>query len=117
MRTTLQAAISIAACVGGVACGPPSPERLVVRSDQTALGARIELDEGDLLVVDVDPVDGDESMDLCVNGTSEGAVDIGRVREQCQRFVVLGTTAGAGTIRFEVRGAVTEIAVDVVGVR
>jgi hypothetical protein len=101
--------------LGSVACGPPAPNRIVVRSNQAALGARIELAEGDLLVVDASPIEGeDDTMELCVNGSANGgSVRLGRVRDQCRRFIVVGQSAGTSTLAFEVRGTTTTIEVGV----
>lgn len=106
-----------------IACGPPKPDAVDVRSiDGTQatpvrrpIAERQRLAEGDLVVVDTDPVDGDESMDLCVDATSTSPAiaRVARVEGKCRQFVVLATSPGAASVRFEARGTINEIAIEV----
>jgi hypothetical protein len=106
-----------AACAAS-ACGPRSPELIAVTS--RAGGAITPIAEGDLLVLDASPLDGDgDVMDLCVEASrTEGtSVELRKVRGQCRRFVVTPSGVGSSRIRFEVRGTTTEIVVEVVASR
>lgn len=71
--------------------------------------------EGDLLVLDVEPMRGDERMNLCVEASTAGssAATVRRVRGRCRRFVVMATRAGLERVRFVARDATTELTVEV----
>jgi hypothetical protein len=107
------------AAAAAVACGPPSPDRLELVSRtapiEGGLGApTVSLIEGDLLAVDVNSIDGDEEMGLCVEASSSSdAVEVGRVRGQCRLFFVMARAPGTARVRFEARGTRTELLVDV----
>jgi hypothetical protein len=54
-------------------------------------------------------------MDLCVEGSRDGSsVELQRVRGQCRRFVVTASKAGVSQLRFEARGTVAVLAIEVV---
>ena len=60
-------------------------------------------------------------MDLCVDATVSGAVPgavrVSRVRGSCRRFVVIATGSGPARVRFEARGTVSELVLDVAPAR
>ena len=101
------------------ACEAPSPDalRIVPRAGPLE-GATASLVEGDLLVLDLEPVDGDERMDLCVEASapSSSSITVRRVRGRCRRFVVLATRAGTARVRFASRGTTADLEVDVTAV-
>lgn len=100
-----------------VACAPPSPERIELETAEGRPPSRLA--EGDLLVVDARPTDGSDAMNLCVDASSSSSdvVRVSRVRGQCRRFVVVASAAGTARVRFEVRGTVSELDLDVTPVR
>ena len=77
--------------------------------------------EGDLFVVDADPRDGDESMELCidasVSGPSPGAVRVARVKGNCRRFVVVAQASGDAEVRFEARGTASVLVLNIAPAR
>lgn len=105
-----------------VACGPPSPDAVILHDVQTggvksSADPHTRMNEGDLFIVDADPVDGDDkSMDLCVDSSVQSesnAVRVSRVRGSCRRFVVVAQSPGSARIRFEVRGTASELVLNV----
>jgi hypothetical protein len=107
-----------------VACGPPSPSAIFVNTVDngvtTASAPSPTMQEGDLVVVDALPHDGDDEMDLCIDASTSGdasAVRVARVRGSCRRFVVVATGSGAARVTFSARGTVTELALNVTPAR
>lgn len=115
----------VLAIIALLACGcEPTPEKVDLRSVEgpvarPPVSADSVLVEGDLLVIDADPNDGDDSMDLCVDASSSNTAvaSISRVRGKCRQFVLLASSVGSARIRFEARGKVNEVALDVVAAR
>lgn len=114
-----------AATLALVACGPPEPTAIFLHTVEqgitTAANPPAALTEGDLIVVDANPQNGDDSMELCIDATVSGAVPgavrVSRVRGSCRRFVVIATGSGSVRVRFEARGTFSELVLDVTPVR
>jgi hypothetical protein len=118
--------LAIAIAIGTMAlpaCGPPEPSAIFLHTVESGLTTRAEpptkIAEGDLFVIDANPQNGDESMDLCIDATVSGssAVRVARVRGQCRRFVVIASGAGTARVRFEARGTASELVLDVTSAR
>lgn len=126
MRRRIEAVVGLAlAVLGGAACGPPAPDTVFLHTVEagatTAVDPPTTLEEGDLVVVEATPQDGDEDMDLCVDtsvsGPDANAVRVARVRGSCRRYVVVAQAPGSATIRFEVRGTAAVLVLNVTPAR
>ena len=108
-----------------VACGPPEPTAIFLHTVETGVTQSAEppsrITEGDLFVVDANPQDGDESMDLCVDasvsGQTPGAVRVARVKGNCRRFVVIAQSSGNAEVRFEARGTASVLVLNIAPAR
>jgi hypothetical protein len=113
----------VLASLAVAACGPPEPSAIFLHTVESGLTTNDEpptkITEGDLFVVNANPQDGDESMDLCIDATVSGSrgVRVARVRGQCRRFVVIAAGAGTARVRFEARGTASELVLDVAPAR
>jgi hypothetical protein len=123
-RTDLLARVLvIVAPFAVVACGPPSPTAIFVNTVEdgvtTSAVPSTTMPEGDLVVVDARPQDGDDEMDLCIDGATSGtgAVRVARVRGNCRRFVIVATAAGTTRVSFSARGTETVFDVNVTPAR
>lgn len=119
-RTDLLARLVLVASMAVTACGPPSPEEVRLRTVENgaprSAAPPSKIQEGDLFVVDADPHDGDESMDLCVDASTSGttsAVRVARVTGSCRRFAVVAQAAGRVEIRFSARETASILVLDV----
>ncbi len=113
--------VSLAALAALVGCRP-SPDTFSLTSKTTQIisgtsGARTtSMVEGDVLVLDATPLDGDQkAMSLCVTATSSnaGAVEVRRVEGQCRSFVVSAKASGNASVVFSARDGEESLAVTV----
>lgn len=115
-------ALVAASCV---ACGPPAPSAIFLHTVESGVTQSAEpptrIAEGDLFVIDANPQDDDESMDLCVDASVSGpnasAVRVSRVRGNCRRFAVIAQGPGSATVRFEARGTASVLVLNVESAR
>lgn len=125
MRPRIESALALAslASVALVACGPPAPDTVFLHTVESGVTTAAEpptsLAEGDLVLVDATPQDGDDPMELCIDATVSGstAVRVARVRGNCRRFAVLAQASGTATVRFEARGTASVLVVNVTPAR
>ena len=126
MRPRIERALGLLVlCGGSIACGPPSPSEISLHTVESGVTESAEppttVSEGDLFVVDANPRDDDESMELCIDATVTGptasAVRVSRVRGNCRRFVVVAQGNGTATITFEARGTKSVLVLNVLPAR
>ena len=125
MRPRIDVAFGLTLVALTAACGPPSPDTIFLHTVETGVTQSAEppsrITEGDLFVVDADPRDGDESMELCidasVSGPSPGAVRVARVKGNCCRFVVVAQASGDAEVRFEARGTASVLVLNIAPAR
>jgi hypothetical protein len=118
-------AIALPLFMSTAACGPPAPDTIFLHTVQTGVTQSAEppsrITEGDIFVVDADPKDDDESMDLCVDasvsGQDPGSVRVARVKGNCRRFVVVAQARGNAEVRFEVRGTASVLVLNIAPAR
>lgn len=125
MRPRIDHALGLIALIATVACGPPAPDTIFLHTVETGVTQSAEppsrITEGDLFVVDANPQDDDESMDLCVDasvsGQDPGAVRVARVKGNCRRFVVVAQARGNAEVRFEARGTASILVLNIAPAR
>jgi hypothetical protein len=118
-------AFLLVASAASVACGPPAPDAIFLHTVETGVTQSAEppsrIVEGDLFVVDADPQDGDESMELCIDasvgGPTPSALRVARVKGNCRRFVVVAQASGAAEVKFEARGTASILVINVAPAR
>ena len=125
MRRKIEIGLGLAVLAGTVACGPPAPDSIFLHTVETGVTQSAEppsrIVEGDLFVVDADPRDDEEPMDLCidasVSGPTPSALRVARVKGNCRRFVVVAQASGAAEVRFEARGTASILVINVAPAR